>query len=70
MPTLRTRQGFSDRAMQIFSAIHPNLAYSPDANPRRDRNLAYQLSLKLHSNTLYSIHCPIPTTLPENQSLQ
>jgi hypothetical protein len=41
MPTLRHIQGFSDRAMQIFTAIDPNLAYLPDADPRRDHHLAY-----------------------------
>ncbi|MEQ8462540.1 hypothetical protein [Coleofasciculus sp. E1-EBD-02] len=45
MPTLRQIQDFSDRAMQIFSAIDPNLAYSPDADPRRYRNLAYSVSV-------------------------
>ncbi|MEQ9552262.1 MAG: hypothetical protein RIM23_21950 [Coleofasciculus sp. G3-WIS-01] len=62
MPTLRHIQGFSDRARQIFTAIDPNLAYSPDADLRRDRSVAYWESVKLHSNTLYCIHCPIPTT--------
>ncbi|MEQ8971411.1 MAG: hypothetical protein RIE73_13585 [Coleofasciculus sp. C1-SOL-03] len=41
MPTLRHIQGFSDRAMPIFTAIDPNLAYLPDADPRRDHHLAY-----------------------------
>ncbi|MEQ8960353.1 MAG: hypothetical protein RLP02_20920 [Coleofasciculus sp. C2-GNP5-27] len=54
-------QSLSDRAMPIFSAIHPNLAYSPDADPRRDRNAKVTF---MSGNLRGAWRAPIKSTTP------